>query len=107
MDDLQLLREMRRDIGSAPPATLARGRPNSWPKSVLLPVPRPQLTCRAAKVSPIRIRRRVLMASAAAALLVGGIVAADVVLPARPGAIAEAAEVLNNAAAATSRPLTR
>jgi RNA polymerase sigma-70 factor (ECF subfamily) len=40
------------------------------------------------------------MASAAAALLVGGIVVAEVVRPS-PGAIAEAAEVLNNAAAAT------
>ena len=50
---------------------------------------------------PRRVRRRVLIASATAALLVGGIVAADVVLPASPGATAEAAEVLSNAAAAT------
>jgi RNA polymerase sigma-70 factor (ECF subfamily) len=40
------------------------------------------------------------MAAAAAALLVGGIVVAEVVRPS-PGATAEAAEVLNNAAAAT------
>jgi RNA polymerase sigma-70 factor (ECF subfamily) len=53
------------------------------------------------KASPIRFRRRVLIASAAAALLVGGIVVADVVRPSGPGATAEAAEVLNNAAAAT------
>ncbi|MDQ1058264.1 hypothetical protein QFZ23_002165 [Arthrobacter globiformis] len=47
------------------------------------------------------VRRRVLIASAAAALLVGGIVLADIVRPSGPGATAEAAEVLNNAAAAT------
>jgi hypothetical protein len=50
---------------------------------------------------PRPVRRRVLIASAAAALLVGGIVVADVVRPSGPGATAEAAEVLNNAAAAT------
>ncbi|WP_426986771.1 CU044_5270 family protein [Pseudarthrobacter sp. Y6] len=102
MDDLQLLREMRRDIGSPSPATLARGRTklmtriNSTSASVAS-------TDRDTKgtVSPIRFRRRVLLASAAAALLVGGIVVADVVRPSGPGATAEAAEVLNNAAAAT------
>lgn len=52
-------------------------------------------------MSPIRFRRRVLIASAAAALLVGGITVADVVRPGGPGATAEAAEVLNAAAAAT------
>jgi RNA polymerase sigma-70 factor (ECF subfamily) len=52
-------------------------------------------------VKPIRFRRRVLIASAAAALLVGGIVVADVVRPSGPGATAEAAEVLDTAAAAT------
>jgi RNA polymerase sigma-70 factor (ECF subfamily) len=54
-------------------------------------------------VRPIRFRRRVLIASAAAALLVGGIVVADVVRPGGPGATAEAAEILNDAAAATIR----
>jgi hypothetical protein len=102
MNDLQLLREMRSDIGSATPATLARGRTKLMARIGSASRPEATTNMRApAKVSPIRIRRRVLMASAAAALLVGGIVAADVVLPARPGAIAEAAEVLNNAAAAT------
>lgn len=102
MNDLQLLREMRSDIGSATPATLARGRTKLMAKIGSTSRPEAATDMRApAKVTPIRIRRRVLMASAAAALLVGGIVAADVVLPARPGAIAEAAEVLNNAAAAT------
>ncbi|KAD3632922.1 hypothetical protein GD627_08680 [Arthrobacter yangruifuii] len=50
-----------------------------------------------------RLRRRVLLASAAAALLVGGVVVADVVRPGGPGATAEAAEVLSNAAEATIR----
>lgn len=53
--------------------------------------------------NPPRLRRRVLLASAAAALLVGGVVVADVVRPGGPGATAEAAEVLNNAADATIR----
>lgn len=102
MDDLQLLREMRSDIGSPTSATLARGRTKLMTR--IDSASRPGATTGTlapATVSPIRFRRRVLMASAAAALLVGGIVAADVVLPARPGATAEAAEVLNNAAAAT------
>jgi hypothetical protein len=104
MNDLQLLREMRSDIGSATPATLARGRTKLMAKIGSASRPESTTNMQApAKVSPIRIRHRVLMASAAAALLVGGIVAADVVLPARPGAVAEAAEVLNNAAAATIR----
>lgn len=55
----------------------------------------------ASQASPRRIRHPILMASAAAAILVGVIVASDVVMPYRPGATAEAAEVLNNAAAAT------
>lgn len=101
MDDLQLLREMRNEVGSVPPATLARGR-----EKVMAKVTRPSVTGATtahakATVSPIRFRRRVVMVSAAAAFLVGIIVAADVVLPDRSGATAEAAEVLNDAAAAT------
>jgi RNA polymerase sigma-70 factor (ECF subfamily) len=102
MDDLQLLREMRSDISSAPPATLARGRNKLMAR--IGSTSRPETTTGThapAKVSPTRFRRRVLLASAAAALLVSGIVAADVVLPGQSGASAEAAEVLNNAAAAT------
>jgi hypothetical protein len=102
MDDLQLLREMRSDIGSAPPATLARGREkvmaNVGPASTS--VARTDTHAKGT-VSPIRFRRRLLIASAAAALLVGGMVVADVVRPSGPGATAEAAEVLNNVAAAT------
>lgn len=102
MDDLQLLREMRSDIGSAPPATLARGREQVMAK--ISPASTSVATTdnhAKGTVTPIRFRRRVLLASAAAALLVGGIVVADVVRPNGPGATAEAAEVLNNAAAAT------
>lgn len=101
MDDLQLLREMRSDIGSAPPVTLARGR-----EKVMAGVGQaPATSARGeilaeSNVRQIRFRRRVLLASAAAAVLVGGIVVADVVRP-TPGATAEAAEVLNNAALAT------
>ena len=53
--------------------------------------------------APPRLRRRVLLASVAAALLVGGVVVADVVRPGGPGATAEAAEILSNAAEATIR----
>lgn len=102
MDDLQLLREMRSDIGSAPPATLARGRTKLMARiDSASRSGAPTGTLAPANVRPIRYRRRVLVASAAAALLVGGIVVADVVRPTGPGATAEAAEVLNNAAAAT------
>ncbi|MEV7134141.1 CU044_5270 family protein [Arthrobacter sp. NPDC093128] len=101
MDDLQLLREMRSDIGSAPQATLARGREEVMAKISPALVSGATTAHANATVSPIRFRRRVVMASAAAAFLVGVIVAADVVLPNRPGATAEAAQVLNNAAAAT------
>ncbi|BCW06322.1 CU044_5270 family protein [Arthrobacter sp. NtRootA1] len=101
MHDLQLLREMRSDVGSAPPATLARGREKLMTRIAQTSTTeeiRPTAT-----VTPIRFRRRVLFASAAAALLVGGIVVADVFRPGAPGATAEAAEVLNDAAAATIR----
>lgn len=47
------------------------------------------------------LMRRVILASAAAVLLVGGIVAADVILPGKSGATAEAAQVLEATAAAT------
>lgn len=101
MDDLQLLREMRSDIGSAPPATLARGR-----KRVMARIDHAHAEARTDApseeiVRPIRFRRRALFASAAAILLVGGIVVADVVRPTSPGAAAQAAEILNSAAAAT------
>lgn len=102
MDDLQLLREMRSDIGSPASATLARGRTELMARIASTDTSVGS-TDRDTKstVTPIRFRRRMLLASAAAALLVGGIVVADVVRPSGPGATAEAAEVLNNAATAT------
>lgn len=70
MNDLQLLREMRSDVGSAPPATLARGRNKLMSKITSDSHPEATTTHAPAAVRPI-FRRRVLMASAAAALLVG------------------------------------
>jgi hypothetical protein len=70
-------------------------KPSASSISTITPTPNPF------KAGPSRFPRRVLMASAAAALIVGGIVVADVVRPGAPGATAEAAEVLNNAAKAT------
>ncbi|MCU1562980.1 MAG: hypothetical protein JWN05_1359 [Arthrobacter sp.] len=55
----------------------------------------------AAHGRPRPVRRRVMLASAAALLLVGGIVAADVIISGKSGATAEAAQVLETAAAAT------
>lgn len=57
-----------------------------------------------ARQRPRRTLRRVAFASATAALLVGGIVISDVVGPSgHPGSTAEAAEILNNTAAAAIR----
>ncbi|GAB3537803.1 hypothetical protein GCM10027403_22790 [Arthrobacter tecti] len=102
MDDLQLLREMRDDIGSVPPATLTRGRKKVMAKVSPNSASTTTDTHTKGTVSPIRFRRRALIVSAAAALLVGGIVGAEVIRP-TPGATAEAAEALHNAAAATSQ----
>ena len=113
MDDLQLLREMRSDVGTPAQATLARGRNTLLRKidpagsgSAIGGVPGSGISGVAALDGGTRRRRtvtrRFVLAAAAAAVLVGGIVVADVVAPAgRPGATAEAADVLNKAAAAT------
>lgn len=100
MDDLQLLRGMRNDVGTPAQATLARGRSellrkiDSGADSGTMPDGGP----RRRRV----VARRAVLAAAAAAVLVGTLVAVDVVAPGgKPGATAEAAEVLNNAAAAT------
>ncbi|MFI2562828.1 CU044_5270 family protein [Paenarthrobacter sp. NPDC018779] len=103
MDDLQLLRELRSDTGSVPPATLAMGRSRvmaAIAHDATIGVLGKQSSER--NVSHIRFRRRALLASAAAVLLIGSIVVADVVRP-TPGATAEAAEILNDAALATIR----
>lgn len=97
MDDLQLLRAMRSDVGSAPQATLARGR-----NTLLAKIGAPDARTTGSAVRPRKVVRRVLLASAAAALLVGAMVAADVIIPGtHQGATAEAAEVLSSAATAT------
>lgn len=104
MDDLQLLRELRSDIGTPASATIARGRTKLMTNiDSLSPAVAGTRTPVPAPASPFRFPRRILVASAAAALLVGGIVVADVFRPGGQGATAEAAEVLNNAAAATIR----
>ncbi|MGO4584921.1 hypothetical protein AB4Z38_13675 [Arthrobacter sp. 2RAF6] len=100
-DDLQLLREMRNDIGTPPQATLARGRNKVMARIGPASSSPAAATHTTAAARPIRLKRRILLVSAAAALLVGGLVVADVVKPTGPGATAQAAEVLNNAAAAT------
>ncbi|BCW06954.1 MULTISPECIES: CU044_5270 family protein [unclassified Arthrobacter] len=103
MDDLQLLREMRNDIGTPPQAALARGRNKVMDKISQASAAPTAVAPAAATVTPIRFKRRILFASAAAALLVGGMVVADVIKPTGPGASAQAAEVLNKAAATTIR----
>lgn len=85
--------DLQRILAAEPIATVT----NPGSASLLEPTSMPA----ASKVSKIPLRRRIALASAAAAFLVGVLVAGDVVLPDRPGATAEAVEVLNNAAAAT------
>ncbi|MDQ0734791.1 CU044_5270 family protein [Arthrobacter agilis] len=105
MDDLQLLRETRNDIGTVPPATLARGRER------LMRLAQAEATAQSAPlgrtasstVTRLRIRRGLTLASAAAVFVAGVMVAADVVLPERQPLSAEAAAVLEDAAAATLR----
>ena len=97
MDELHLLRATRNTTGSVPPAVLAAGREKLMQRAAeeSLPETVPVL-------HPRRPWRRTLFASAAAAALIAALVAVDVVGSGeRPGATAEAAEVLNDAAAAT------
>ncbi|WP_299169833.1 CU044_5270 family protein [uncultured Arthrobacter sp.] len=109
MDELQLLRETRNHVGTVPPAVLARGRNRlmklAEAETTVEPTfpASPSETDRRARsnVRPLKTWRRVVMVSAAAAFLVGALVTAEVVMPDRPGATAEAAEVLHEAAAAT------
>lgn len=110
MDDLQLLRATRNDAGTIPPATLARGRerlmlaahsaaPNSHQHEDDLVHFRPS-TRRPRSRS---LRRGFALAAAAAVFLTGVLVVSDVVLPNRQPLSAEAAAVLEDAAAATIR----
>lgn len=98
MDDLKLLREIRNDVGAAPEDSLARGRQKLMAR-IGADVAG---TANAGKTPRRTVLRRGFAMTAAAALLVGGIVVADVVsFDGKPGATAEAAEVLNDAAAVT------
>lgn len=100
MDDLQLLRETRNDLGTVPPAVLARGRAR------LMKLAEAETTAgEGSSVRTLPVRRpwrRAVLATAAAAAIAASFVVADVVGAGdRPGASAEAAEVLSDAAAAT------
>ncbi|WP_427017064.1 CU044_5270 family protein [Pseudarthrobacter sp. P1] len=101
MDDLQLLRTTRNDVGAASEEILAPGRQKLMAhigaETTAGPTP--------SKAGRRTMLRRGLLVSAAAAVLVGAIVVADVVAVdgKQPVATASAAEVLDNAAAATIR----
>ena len=101
MDEMTLLQEMRSSVAPPLPATLARHR-----RKVLAGIGAPTKT-RADTAhpgsAPGKTRSRIVLLAAAAAFLTGVMVTADVVLPDRGRVSAEAAEVLNNAAAATIR----
>lgn len=96
MDDLHLLRATRNTTGTVPPAVLAAGREKLMQKAaegVREPAP---------VLHPRRPWRRTVFAVSAAAALIAALVAVDVVgAGERPGATAEAAQVLNDAAATT------
>ena len=100
MDDLQLLRETRNDVGTVPPAVLARGRDRLMNRAEAEATAGEQDNVRTLPVR--RPWRRAALATAAAAVIAASFVVADVVGPGdRPGASAEAAEVLSDAATAT------
>ena len=102
MDDLQLLRETRNHIGTVPPAVLARGRERLMNLAAAEAASAGRPAVRALPVR--RPWRRALFTAAAAAAIAASFVVADVAGSGdRPGATAEAAEVLNNAAEATIR----
>ena len=96
MDELHLLRATRNTTGTVPPAVLAAGREKLMQKAA------DEVRESAAVLHPRRPWRRTVLAVSAAAALIAALVAVDVVgSDERPGATAEAAEVLNGAAAAT------
>ncbi|MCC9178740.1 CU044_5270 family protein [Arthrobacter sp. zg-Y750] len=100
MDEMTLLRGMRSGIASPPPATLARHR-----RKVLAGIGVVS-SVDTAVVAPPRAagrgkaRRRITLLAAAAAFLVGVLVTADVVLPDRGRATAEATQLLDDVEAA-------
>ena len=99
MDELHLLRATRNTTGTVPPAVLAAGREKLMQRAAeeerAHDAPAPVL-------HPRRPWRRSIFAVSAAAALIAALVAVDLVgADERPGATAEAAQVLNDAAAAT------
>ena len=99
MDEMTLLRGMRSGIASPPPATLARHRRRVLAGLGVVP------SVDTAVVAPPRTghgkaRRRITLLAAAAAFLVGVLVTADVVLPDRGRATAEATQLLDDVEAA-------
>lgn len=102
MDEMTLLRDMRSDTVTPPPATLDRHR-----RKVMASIGAAPSRATAARMSAKADRRRVrsslTLMAAAAAFLVGVMVVADVVLPDRGRATAEAAQALHQAAEAAIR----
>ena len=98
MDELHLLRATRNTTGTVPPAVLAAGREKLMQRAAAEGSAREP----APVLHPRRPWRRTVFAVSAAAALIAALVAVDVVgADERPGATAEAAQVLNDAAAAT------
>ena len=98
MDEMTLLRDMRSGTPTPPPATLARHRRKVM--SGIGAEPAAAVTVPGNR-NGRKLRSRFALLAAAAAFLVGVLVTADVVLPERGRATAEAVEVLTNAATAT------
>ncbi len=100
MDELHLLRATRNTTGTVPPKTLAAGREKLMQRAAAEETVDEEPA--ADVLRPRRPWRRVILASAAAAAIVAGLVVADVAGSGeRPGATAEAIQVLSDAAAAT------
>lgn len=100
MDEITLLRGMRSGIASPPPATLARHR-----RKVLAGIgadsPEDSAMQTSSRAGRGKVRSRIALMAAAAAFLVGVMVTADVVLPDRGRATAEATQLLDDVEAAT------
>lgn len=110
MDDLQLLRATRNDVGRITPAALARGRERltrATHAASLVPQQREVIFAadpRASrKPTSLRFRRGFALTAAAAVFVTGILVASEVALPDRQPLSAAAAAVLGDAAAATIR----
>lgn len=98
MDELHLLRATRNTTGTVPPAVLSAGRERLMQRAAEETAARQP----APVLHPRRPWRRTVFAVSAAAALIAALVAVDVAGSGeRPGATAEAAEVLDGAAAAT------